>query len=166
MRYDGSVTKVGLCLVALAGCSFATMQSPHGSPPECETSQGAPAFDTLLAIASPFLVYWAVSSSTSQPSDSTDALGKELADGLVTTLISAPVIAVLGGSAVYGFVKADRCTRAKRDYAQLMAAPPGMPGQYVPPPVMPGPTGAPPPQAPLPMVPPGPAPAPIPTNPR
>jgi hypothetical protein len=38
--------------------------------------------------------------------------------------VSFPVWAIAGTSSIYGFVKADRCYRAKRDYQQLMAAPP------------------------------------------
>ena len=137
------------------------MQSPHGSPPECTDTQGAAFVDLVLTVATPFVVWAAVRSSDSPPMDSTDQLGQNLADGLVTGLISTPVMTLLGASSIYGFVKADRCFRAKRDYQQLMAAPP-TPGAYVPPPVMPGPAGEPPPQAPLPMVPPGPQPMPAP----
>jgi hypothetical protein len=158
LRYDGGVRRL-IALMALGGCSFATMQTPHGSPPECTETQGAPIADLALTIASPFLIYAAVRANDSPSSDPTDEGFDQLADVMVTTLISAPVMAILGTSSIYGFIKADRCRRAKRDYQQLMAAPP-MPGQYVPPPVMPGPYGGPPPQAPLPMVPPGPQPMP------
>jgi hypothetical protein len=158
VRYDGDVRRL-IALMALGGCSFATMQTPHGSPPECTETQGAPIADLALTIASPFLIYAAVRANDSPSSDPTDEGFDQLADVMVTTLISAPVMAILGTSSIYGFIKADRCRRAKRDYQQLMAAPP-MPGQYVPPPVMPGPYGGPPPQAPLPMVPPGPQPMP------
>src|SRR3954467_13598028 len=39
------------------GCSFATMHSPHGSPPECSESVAAPVVDIAVAIASPFILY-------------------------------------------------------------------------------------------------------------
>jgi hypothetical protein len=150
-----------IALLALSGCSFATVHGPHGSPPQCEESQAAPLVDLALTIAAPFVTYWAVSSSTSPASSQNGELGKTLSDGLLTMLIATPLVAGFGASAVYGYVKTDRCTRAKRDYQQLMAAPP-LPGPYAPPPITPGPSGAPPPAAPLPMVPPGPAPAPQP----
>ncbi len=113
-----------LALLALGGCSFATVQGPHGSPPECEESQGAPLFDLAVAVATPFLTYWAVSSSDKPAASSTDALGNQLADGLITMVIATPIMGLFAGSSVYGFVKSDRCRRAKRDYQQLMAAPP------------------------------------------
>jgi hypothetical protein len=94
-----------IALVVLGGCSFATMRSPHGTPPECTDKQGAAFVDLVLTVATPFVAYAASR------------------DGLVTVMISTPVMAALGASSVYGFLKADRCYRAKRDY-QMMSAPP------------------------------------------
>jgi hypothetical protein len=146
-----------LALIALGGCSFMTMQSPHGSPPECTESRESPVVDLLLTAATPFVVYAAVTANESPPTQNTDLDLRPLFEAMVITGISATVMAVTGSSSIYGFVKAGRCERVKRLYQQPMPAPPP-PGAYVPPPVMPGPTGAPPPQAPLPMVPPGPPP--------
>ena len=156
--------KAGLALLAIGGCSFATMRAPRGAPPECTESSAAPLIDIAVAVASPFVAYELLKSDGfPQNADGTstnDGLDQFIR-GFAAFSVSFPVWAVTGTSSIYGFVKADRCSRAKRDYQQLMAAPP-VPGQYVPPPVMPGPDGAPPPPRPLPMVQPAPAPAPPP----
>lgn len=114
-----------VALVAVAGCSFATMRSPHGSPPECVDTQAAPFVDIVVAVASPFVAYAILRSSDNSmnPDDSVHRFF--LAMGAV--LVSSPAWAVFGTSSIYGFVKADRCYRAKRDYQQLMNAspPPG-----------------------------------------
>jgi hypothetical protein len=154
------VKAVALVAVMIGGCSFATMQTPHGSPPECTESQLAPIVDIGLAVAAPFFVYGLAKSSDTSPQQD------DVGPAITTFLLGVPMMAVFGTSAIYGFIKADRCSRVKRDYQQLMAAPPG-PGPYAPPPVAPGPYApgpyapgpyAPGPYAPAPM--PGPPPAP------
>ena len=122
-------------VVLLGGCSFFTMHSPHGpGPPECESGYLYPAIDTIVAIAAPFLLYQAFyqSSSGTTPED------RQL-DGLLgTALLTLPVSGVEATSAIYGFIKRDRCERAKRDYVQLVTPPPYLvpapPPQPMPPP--------------------------------
>jgi hypothetical protein len=121
-------------VVLLGGCSFVTMHSPSGpGPPVCESGYVYPAVDTLLAIASPFLLYSALYSS----STSTTAEGKQFDAALGTFLLAIPVVGVEGTSAIYGFIKRDRCERAKRDYVQLVTPPPYL--QPAPPPYSPQP---------------------------
>lgn len=112
-------------LVAVAGCSFATMRSPHGTPPECVDKQAAPFVDALITVASPFVAY-AVLAAEGFPNtdDGTGEHGNVDAfiRGVAAVGVSFPVWAIAGTSSVYGFVKADRCYRAKRDYQQLMNA--------------------------------------------
>jgi hypothetical protein len=160
MRYDDRVVKVVVALVgiALGGCSFATMHAPHGSPPECTESTVAPVADVLIAVASPFIAY-AILDSQNDESDPESRGVERFVEGIAAVGISFPVWGIFGTSSIYGFVKAGRCERAKRDYQQLMNAPPG-PGVYAPPPIAPPPSGAPPPVYPAP--PPAPVPAPAP----
>jgi hypothetical protein len=104
--------------LALAGCSFVTMHGPHGSPPQCTQSKVVPLADLVVAIASPFVVYSTVHGETdSQPP-------RELSPGVLgSVVLSLPVWAVFGASSIYGFVKADRCSTAKREYQQVVSAP-------------------------------------------
>jgi hypothetical protein len=155
MRYDGRVVKFAALLVGivLGGCSFATMRAPHGSPPECTESTVAPVADILVAVASPFVAY-AILDSQNDHSDPETRGVERFVEGIAAVGISFPVWGLFGTSSIYGFVKANRCERAKRDYQQLMNAPPA-PGVYAPPPI--APTGAPPPVFPAP--PPAPVPA-------
>jgi hypothetical protein len=152
---------VVLVALALGGCSFATMRTPHGAPPECTDSSAAPLLDVAIAVASPFVAYAMLDNadSTNNSNELNGSLEK-FVRGIAAVGLSFPVWGVFGTSSIYGFVKAGRCERAKRDYQQLMAAPAG-PGVYAPPPI--APTGAPPPMypAPPPMVP-APPPAPQP----
>lgn len=150
--------------VALGGCSFATMRAPHGSPPECSESSAAPVVDVLVAVASPFVAYAMLDNADgTNGSDELSGGLEKFVRGIAAVGLSFPVWGVFGTSSIYGFVKAGRCERAKRDYAQLMNAPPG-PGVYAPPPI--APSGAPPPMypasAPVYPGPPAPAPAPAP----
>jgi hypothetical protein len=138
-------------LLAVGGCSFATMHAPHGSPPECTESSAAPVLDVLVAVASPFVAY-AILDSQNQDNDPETRGLTHFVEGIAAVGVTFPVWGLFGTSSIYGFVKSDRCTRAKRDYQQLKNAPPG-PGVYAPPP-----NGAPPPMFPAP--PPQPAPAP------
>jgi hypothetical protein len=156
MRYDGRVVKSAAVLVGMAvgGCSFATMHAPHGSPPECTESTVAPVVDVLVSVASPFVAYAVLDSSNHDTDPETRSL-THFVEGIAAVGITFPVWGVFGTSSIYGFVKAGRCERAKRDYQQLMNAPPG-PGVYAPPPI--APAGAPPPMYPAP--PPAPTPAP------
>jgi hypothetical protein len=132
------VKAVVLVAVMVGGCSFATMHSPHGSPPECTESSLAPIVDIGVAIASPFLVYALLSENAQPSSDPDNASVDRFIRGVAAVGLSFPVWGAFGTSSIYGFIKSDRCTRAKRDYQQLMAAPPG-PGPYAPPPRAPGP---------------------------
>ena len=153
------VKAVVLVSVLIGGCSFATMHSPHGSPPECTEETTAPVVDVLVAVASPFLAYALLSANAEPSMDADTASIDRFIRGVAAVAVSFPVWGTFGTSSIYGFVKAGRCTRAKRDYQQLMSAPPG-PGPYAPPPRQPGPY-APGPYAPAP--PPGPyAPTPMP----
>ena len=145
---------VVLVAVALGGCSFATMRAPHGSPPECTESSVAPVVDVLVAVASPFIAY-AMLENADMNTDPETASLDHFIHGVAAVGLSFPVWGLFGTSSIYGFIKADRCGRAKRDYDQLMRAPPG-PGVYAPPPI--APNGAPPPVYPQPY-PPQPAPA-------
>lgn len=124
LRYDEDVLHrlfVMVLVGALGGCSFFTMHSPHGpGPPECESGYIYPAVDTVLAFAAPFLIYEALYESSS----STTAQDRQFDAGVGTVLLSMPAIAVEGTAAIYGFIKRDRCERAKRDYVQLMTPPP------------------------------------------
>jgi hypothetical protein len=139
--------------LALAGCSFTTMQTPHGSPPECTESTAAPIVDALLAVASPFVVYWAVSSNHDSQQNNDPRL-RTMFDVMVTGIVSTPVVALYGASSVYGFLKTGRCARAKRAYGQYqqLVNVPRVPGSYAPAPSPPN--SAPPPMVPAP--PPGP----------
>ena len=121
-----------------------TIRTPHGSPPECSESSLPPIADIGIAIASPFIAYALLSANAEPSSDPDTASIDKFIRGVAAVGLSLPVWGVTGTSAIYGFIKADRCTRAKRDYQQLMTAPPG-PGPYAPPPIAPGPGGAPPP---------------------
>jgi len=106
---------------SIAGCSFVTMHSPSGpGPPQCEDGYIYPAVDTLLAIAAPFLLYQAFYQSSS----GTTAEDRQFDAVLGTFLLTIPVSGVEATSAIYGFVKRDRCERAKRDYVQLVTPPP------------------------------------------
>jgi len=149
-----------LVAVTVGGCSFATMQSPHGQPPECTESSLAPIADIAIAVASPFLAYALLSSNAQPSTDSDNASVDRFIRGVAAVGLSFPVWGAFGTSSIYGFIKSDRCTRAKRDYQQLMAAPPG-PGPYAPPPRAPGPYApgpyGPGPYAPAPMPAPSPA---------
>jgi hypothetical protein len=118
-----------VALVLGTGCSFFTMQSPRGSPPECNESRTSPTLDTLATIAAPIIAY-AIIASNNNGNDPSAPFFMGIAAFFVTT----PVMAVTGTSAVYGFVKAGRCERAKRDYQQLMSAPPAYPPPMAPPP--------------------------------
>lgn len=127
LRYSDPMVKAVLAL-ALSGCSFVTMRSPHGTPPACEQSRVVPLADVLVAVASPFLVYSSVRGGVNNIGESSESrMTQERALGAV--LISFPVWGVFGASAIYGFAKADRCSRAKQEYQQQMAAAPGA-GQY------------------------------------
>jgi hypothetical protein len=146
------VVKLAVVLVAvmIGGCSFATMHAPQGSPPECTESKLAPVADIAVAVASPIVAY-AILSANAEPNQDPDT---ESIDRFIRTIaaigVSFPVWGIAGASSIYGFIKADRCTRAKRDYQQLMAAPPG-PGPYAPPPIAPGPYAPAPMPAPMPQ---------------
>lgn len=122
----------------LGACSFATMRNPRGAPPECTDSRSAPIVDIAIAVASPFVAYAILSSNANTSSDPNLQGIDKFIRGIAAIGISLPVWAVTGTSSIYGFIKADRCERAKRDYQQLMQAPPG-PGPYAPPPIAPGP---------------------------
>jgi hypothetical protein len=139
---------VVMVAVALGGCSFATMRAPHGSPPECTESSVAPVVDVLVAVASPFVAYALLDNADgTNSSDELNGGLEKFVRGIAAVGISFPVWGVFGTSSIYGFIKADRCGRAKRDYDQLMRAPPG-PGVYAPPPI--APNGGPPPVYPSP----------------
>ena len=118
-----------------------------------------PIADIGIAIASPFIAYALLSANAEPSSDPDTASIDKFIRGVAAVGLSLPVWGVTGTSAIYGFIKADRCTRAKRDYQQLMAAPPG-PGPYAPPPIAPGPGGGPPMPGPMPAPAPMPAPPP------
>lgn len=109
-------------VVLLGGCSFFTMRGPHGSgPPQCEDSYVYPAVDTIAAIIAPFVIYQALyhsASSTTSPED------RQFGAVLGTFALSIPVVGLEGTSALYGFIKRDRCERMKRDYVQLVTPPP------------------------------------------
>ena len=137
MRYDDRVLRSVLVVVLLGGCSFFTMHSPHGpGPPECEDGYAYPAVDTILAIAAPFLIYEAIFHSESP---NTPVEDRQFDAALGTVALSMPAMAVEGTAAIYGFIKRDRCERAKRDYVQLVTPPP-----YLVPAPPPGPGGVPP----------------------
>jgi hypothetical protein len=104
--------------------------------------------DVLAAVASPFIAY-AILEDADKNTDSETASIDHFIHGVAAVGLSFPVWATFGTSSIYGFIKADRCSRANRDYQQLMSAPPG-PGVYAPPPVAPPPNGAPPPVYPAP----------------
>jgi hypothetical protein len=114
-----TIMKAVLALtLALAGCSFVTMHGPHGSPPQCTQSRVVPLADLVVAVASPLYVY----SSVRGQLDSNPP--QELSPGVLgSVVISFPVWAVFGASSIYGFVKADRCSTAKREYQQVVNAP-------------------------------------------
>jgi len=131
------------------------MRSPRGSPPECTDSSAAPLVDIAIAVASPFVAYAILKSNEDPQASSGNAGLDNFIRGVAAMSVSFPVWGVAGTSSIYGFIRADRCTRAKRDYQQLMAAPPG-PGPYLPPPVAPGPYAP----QPYPAPPPSPSPAP------
>jgi hypothetical protein len=167
------VVNVAVLLVAVmvGGCSFATMHTPHGSPPECSESSGPPIADIAIAVASPFVAY-AILSADADPHEDPDFQGIDrFIRGIAAVGVSFPVWAITGSSSIYGFIKANQCSRAKSAYRQLMAAPPG-PGPYPPapypqapyPPAPYPPASAPAPyppaSAPAPYPPPAPAPAP------
>ena len=126
LRYDEGVLHrlfVMVLVGALGGCSFVTMHSPSGpGPPQCESGYIYPAVDTLVAIAAPFLLYQAFYQSSS----GTTAEDRQFDALLGTFLLTIPVSGVEATSAIYGFIKRDRCERAKRDYVQLMTPPPYM----------------------------------------
>ena len=132
-----------LVVVLVGGCSFFTMHSPHGpGPPECEDGYAYPAVDTLAAIVAPFVIYQVLYHSAS-PTDTPE--DRQFGAVLGTFALSIPVVGVEGVSAIYGFIKRDRCERAKRDYVQLVTpppylvpAPPPGPGGLVPAPMQPG----------------------------
>lgn len=112
-----TIMKAVLAL-ALAGCSFVTMHGPHGSPPRCTQSRVVPLADLVVAVASPFVVYSRVHGELNSDPP------QELSPGVVgSVVISLPVWAVFGASSIYGFVKADRCSTAKREYQQVVSAP-------------------------------------------
>jgi hypothetical protein len=116
------VLKVVVVLLMVGGCSFATMRSPHGpGQPECEDGYVYPVIDVVAAIAAPFVVYQlAKQSNTTQSGEVQDDLGPALA----TFFIGMPIMGVIGTSAIFGFIKRDRCERMKRDYVQLVTPPP------------------------------------------
>jgi hypothetical protein len=139
---------VVLVAVGLGGCSFATMRTPHGSPPECTESTAAPVVDVLVAVASPFVAYAMLDNADgTNNSNELDGGLEKFVRGIAAVGLSFPVWGAFGTSSIYGFIKAGRCERAKRDYQQLMNAPPG-PGMYAPPPIVPA--SAPPPMVPAP----------------
>ena len=109
-----------MVLVALTGCSFLTMRSPHGTPPECTESRTAPVLDTIVTGALPIVAYAIISANTDDSINPPPGFVK----GIGAFIISLPVMLGTGASAMYGFVRAQRCERAKRDYQQLMSAPP------------------------------------------
>ncbi|HSN24834.1 MAG TPA: hypothetical protein VLT45_01075 [Kofleriaceae bacterium] len=114
--------RVVLVVVLVGGCSFFTMRSPHGAgPPQCEDGYGYPAIDTVAAIVAPFIIYQILYNSASS-SDSADT--RQFGAVIGTFVMSIPVVGVEGTAAIYGFIKRDRCERAKRDYVQLVTPPP------------------------------------------
>lgn len=111
-----------IVVVLVGGCSFFTMRSPHGpGPPECEDGYVYPAVDTIAAIVAPFVIYqilYSSASSTTSPED------RQFGAVVGTVMLSMPAVALEGTAAIYGFIKRDRCERAKRDYVQLVTPPP------------------------------------------
>ena len=65
-RYDELVVRAAL-VVALAGCSYATMQKPEGSRPVCTESTWRPVLDIVVALASPYLMYRIVKAADDGP---------------------------------------------------------------------------------------------------
>lgn len=137
--------------MALAGCSFFTMHSPRGSPPECNESMTSPVLDAVATIAAPFVAYAIIRANNNNTTN--DPGTERFFEGLAAFVVATPVMAVTGTSAIYGYVKGERCERAKRDYQQLMSAPPMGPPPMGPPPMGAPPMG-PPPMAPMPQAPP------------
>ena len=124
--------KVVVVLVTLSGCSFFTMHSPHGpGPPECNDGYEFPMIDVIAAVAAPFIV-WEIA----RPSNPQDPGAADIDAALATFFIGAPIAGAVGTSAIYGFIKRDRCERGKRDYVQLVTPPPML--VPAPPPAYPG----------------------------
>lgn len=102
-------------LLTNSGCSFVFMKAPPenyaaGEEIECRESIGAPVADTILAVVAGIMsLSLFVSSSTHDPDDWLDF--SEIEQG-VAGIILVPMF-VHGTSAIYGYVSANKCKRAK-----------------------------------------------------
>jgi len=161
---------VGLCFLALGGCSFALVSGPpsnHRELPvfECTQSRVAPVLDTIWT-ALMVLNFVSVVGQSDAEWDATEGFNGDPPFSRKTALGMYTVFAALGGAGMYyGYSTTSECKRAKADMAgRIMQGQGGQPGWPLPgPSPQPGQPGQPgtwPPPAPptAPMPPPAPTP--------
>ena len=129
---EKKLLQAGLIVLAVlfmgSGCSFVFMKEPPmnhtaGGEIECSESVGAPVADTIFAVTAGILsAATFVSASNPDPDAWLDFTEIEMGAASIMLITSL----VYGTSAIYGYVNADKCKRAKTKYEAVMSPVPGI----------------------------------------
>jgi hypothetical protein len=103
-----------MLVVSSTGCSFVFVHQrdvPPESPPDCTRSRVAPALDVAVAVGSAALVAWGLSEEAKcRPQKCAESMAPAvLGFGMVNGVVA-------GASAIYGFIKTNRCDAQWSDW--------------------------------------------------